>query len=74
MKIELTKEERQQLNLEAKLTKNELQGANCVDVAIPKLNFAISSYYKGTGLEEVLKKLEEYFDHADISESDITNI
>ncbi len=74
MKIELTEEERQQLNLEAKLTKNEVQGVNCVDVAIPKLNFAISSYYKGTGLEEVLKKLEEYLDHADISESDITNI
>ncbi len=74
MKIELTQEERQQLNLEAKLMKNEPQGANCVDVAIPKLNFAISSYYKGTGLEEVLKKLEEYLDHADKSESDITNI
>ena len=59
MKIELTKEERQQLNLEAKLTKNEVQGVNCVDVAIPKLNFAISSYYKGTGLEEVLKKYKD---------------
>lgn len=39
-----------------------------------KLNFAISTYYKGTGLEEVLKKLEEYLDHADKKESDITNI
>ena len=41
------------------------------DVAIPRLNFAISSYYKGTGLEEVLKKLEEYLDTADTSESNI---
>ena len=42
--------------------------------AIPKLNFAISTYYKGTGLEEILKKLEEYLDNADKNESDITNI
>ena len=40
----------------------------------PKLNFVLSSYYKGTGLEEVLKKLEEYLDNADKNESDITNI
>ena len=43
-------------------------------VAVPKLNFVLSSYYKGTGLEEVLKKLEEYIDNADKSESDITSI
>ena len=40
----------------------------------PIINVALSSYYKGTGLEEVLKKLEEYLDDADKSESDITNI
>lgn len=40
----------------------------------PLINVALSSYYKGTGLEEVLKKLEEYLDHADKQESDITNI
>lgn len=43
-------------------------------VAVPRLNFALSTYYKGTGLEEVLKKLEEYIDQADKNESDITNI
>lgn len=42
--------------------------------AFPRLNFAISTYYKGTGLEEILKKQEEYLDNADIDESDITNI
>jgi diguanylate cyclase (GGDEF)-like protein len=42
--------------------------------AIPRLNFAISTYYKGTGIEEVLKKLEEYLDNADKKENDITNI
>ena len=40
----------------------------------PRLNFAISTYYKGTGLEEVLKKLEEYIDNASKNESDITKI
>ena len=44
------------------------------EIAVPRLNFVISSYYKGTGLEEVLKKLEEYLDNADPNESDITNI
>ena len=44
------------------------------DVIRPRLNFAISSYYKGTGLEEVLKKLEDYLDTAPIGESDINNI
>ena len=43
-------------------------------VATPRLNFVLSSYYKGTGLEEVLKKLEEYLDNAPQNESDITNI
>lgn len=43
-------------------------------IAVPRLNFVISSYYKGTALEEVLKKLEEYLDTADIDESDINNI
>ena len=43
-------------------------------IAIPRINVVLSSYYKGTGLEEVLKKLEEYLDHADKNESDITNI
>ena len=42
--------------------------------ANPKLNFVISSYYKGTALEEVVKKLEEYLDNADAQESDINNI
>lgn len=39
-----------------------------------KLNFVLSTYYKGTGIEEVLKKLEQYVDNADKSENDITCI
>lgn len=74
MPIELTQEERQALNLEVKQLGGEARGTNCREIAMPKLNFVISSYYKGTGLEEVLKKLEEYLDQADSTESDITNI
>ncbi len=40
----------------------------------PKSNFVIASYYKGTGIEEVTKKLEEYLDNCDKTESTITSI
>jgi len=39
-----------------------------------KLNFVLTTYYKGTGMEEVLKKLEQYVDNAEKSENDITCI
>ena len=39
-----------------------------------KLNFVLTTYYKGTGMEEVLKKLEQYVDNADKTENDITCI
>lgn len=42
--------------------------------AKPKLNFVLTTYYKGTALENVTKKLEEYLDNADERESDINNI
>lgn len=40
----------------------------------PKLNFVLTTYYKGTALENVTKKLEEYLDNANEDESDINNI
>lgn len=39
-----------------------------------KLNFVLTTYYKGTGMEEVLRKLEQYVDNADKNENDITCI
>ena len=42
--------------------------------ASPKINFVISTYYKGTGLEILTKKLEEYIDSADKAESQINYI
>lgn len=40
----------------------------------PSLNFAIATYYKGTGIEEVLKKMEKYLDEASKEESSINNV
>lgn len=45
-----------------------------VKVTNPRLNFVLTTYYKGTALEAVLKKLEEYLDTANASESDINKI
>ena len=39
-----------------------------------KLNFVVTTYYKGTGMEEVLKKLEQYLDGCDKNEHSITSI
>lgn len=40
----------------------------------PITNFVLGTYYKGTGIEEVTKKLEEYIDTADKTESSISCI
>lgn len=42
--------------------------------ASPKINFVISTYYKGTGIEQLNKKLEEYLDSADKKENQINYI
>ena len=44
------------------------------EYTFPRTNFAMATYYKGTGLEEVTKKLEEYLDNADKDESNINYI
>ena len=40
----------------------------------PKMNFVVTTYYKGTALEALNKKLEEYLNEADKNESDINLI
>ena len=72
MKIQLTEQEIEELNLNTNLKEKKTQ--QNAEFATPKINIAISSYYKGTALEEVLKRLEEYLDNAPANESDITNI
>ena len=72
MKIQLAEDEIEELNLDGTKKDKEKQGET--GIATPKINIVISSYYKGTALEEVLKRLEEYLDNAPKIESDITNI
>ena len=43
-------------------------------IASPKINFVVSTYYKGTGIEQLNKKLEEYIDTADMGENQINYI
>lgn len=45
-----------------------------IPVAKPNINFVVSTYYKGTGMEGVTKKLEEYLDTAPVQENDINYI
>ena len=40
----------------------------------PIMNFVLGTYYKGTGIEEVTKKLEEYLDSSSTEESEINCI
>lgn len=40
-------------------------------VVSPKINIALTTYYKGTALEEVTKKLEEFLDNENTNESNI---
>ena len=62
-------------DLKEKIENTKIQSEDDENMAaFPRLNFTISTYYKGTGLEEILKKQEEYLDNANINESDITNI
>ncbi len=44
------------------------------EYASPKINTVITTYYKGTALESVTKKLEEYLDNADVNQNEINEI
>lgn len=48
----------------------DYKGKKAVTVR-PKINVAITTYYKGTALEGVTAKLEEYLDNADQTENNI---
>ena len=43
-------------------------------VVSPSLNFVVATYYKGTGIEEELKKMEKHLDEASKDENQINNI
>ena len=71
-KVYLKEEEIERLNANVR-TRDKVTKTK-ETVAIPRLYFVISSFYKGTAIEEVLKKQEQYLDTANITENDITNI
>ena len=43
-------------------------------IAKPKINIIIATYYKGTALEGLLKKMEDYLDNADQNENKISEL
>lgn len=55
-------------------TKGRRKKKKEVKTASPLLNFVISTYYKGTGLEEVLKKMENCIDAETEKHTEITSI
>lgn len=65
-------------NLEIEIVENdeekEKKKTTKKKVVNPKLNFVATTYYKGTALEGLNKKLEEYLNDADKNESDINLI
>ena len=52
----------------------EEDAENYEDGASPLINFVVSTYYKGTGIEQLTKKLEEYIDSAPKTENQINFI
>ena len=72
MNISLEKDSENQDQNDGKKTKKSKKDIPQETTA--KLNFVLSKYYKGTGIEEVLKKLETYIDNANKEENNITII
>ena len=74
LNISLEEENYQEIELDDVSKKNGNNKKRKLQEVNAKLNFVITTYYKGTGMEEVLKKLEQYLDSCDKNESSITSI
>ncbi len=74
LKISLKTENIEERDLGEVKVKDKMKKEKLKQEVSPKLNFVLTTYYKGTGMEEVLKKLEQYIDSADKTENDITCI
>ena len=61
-------------NIKIKEEKNTTKKKKKESITYVKTNFVLTTYYKGTGIEEVTKKLEEYLDDCDKNESNINCI
>ena len=73
MIIKLNDEEDEKIQIEETKTKKKGKKKMLMETN-SRLNFVLSTYYKGTGLEELLKRLEQYIDTANKDESEINNI
>ncbi len=74
LKKEVEKLQIEDVDAEEENEKSKNKNKKKVVMTSPKLNFVLTTYYKGTALEKVLKKLEEYLDTADANENEINNI
>ena len=64
----------EELESEEKPTKKKKKTKKDIIVK-PLLNCVVSTYYKGTGIEEVLKKLEKYVEETtDVDLSEVNSI
>ncbi len=61
-------------NMEVEQAEEDLYEDEEAQVVKPKINAVMTTYYKGTAMEGVTKKLEEYLDHADKKESAVNCI
>ncbi len=74
LKISLKDESQvEEVEIENKKKKRKRKKREEIEVS-PSLNFVVATYYKGTGIEEVLKKMEKYLDESSKEESQISNI
>ena len=71
--VKSLKEEIESVKIE-KEKKEDNKKKKTLDAASAITNFVLATYYKGTGIEEVTKKLEEYLDDCDQNESNINCI
>ena len=68
--LQTMKERIESIKIEAA---DDYKGKKAVKVS-PKINIVLTTYYKGTALEEVTKKLEEFLDSEDEKQSNINYI
>lgn len=72
--VKSIKEEIENMKLEQEENKANAKKKKKQESVSASTNFVLATYYKGTGIEEVTKKLEEYLDECDKDESNINCI
>ena len=68
------KDDFEEIDMEKLNSKKETKKKAKLQEVNAKLNFVVTTYYKGTGMEEVLKKMDQYLDICGKNENSITTI